>query len=653
MSLFPCPFAYRSALENALTVAALLNRTLILPPLYLGHAGVLSWRHNRALQFALRQVETTNFNRLHFSSDNMERPLRELISADTPIAVVPWSALLDFRRLPAGVRVVEVADFVDAHVLRGGQDVWEVGDRSRYSYRLFDTIPGAQHAHIFNNAHNRNALERMVAPRYRWFVVNGTRCWRTVDEAATDDSQRRLSIRYVSGFIRLAKVSGDQPASASPPSLRTEVNTIHTYTEDIPQLDTPSATVNLPMCNTLRGRHIANVDAATLDNIATTTVLTSDGGTLTIIPMAKYAYTLNLENIDAAFASDNGQGPPRLLFFGSLFGRDRLHLITERAIRIRAEIEESLTYHRGITHEVADEIVGAMHGPGSFMAAHIRAGDGGFVRKLKSTVDNVVTTLGQLLGERQNNTVNAVTGIANITNDTRASPLPPLPTSTIFIATDLRDSDTSTTTLFEPLRRHFTHIRTLADFPAQLRGLNRLGRWRLEKLREGTITPAWESEMTLLLDAIAEARAVRYDRDSIDDEEDDGDGDVRDDSNDSEADDEEAQEQLYGSMARFLLGLRNGKQADEEASRARAVLSSTSTPPNPAHIRMDDPLPPAATALSPYARLWLPFVDQFVCSQARSVVGTAGSTFSAYVERSHMQFWNATEEQGSRAMFSR
>ena len=565
------PHVYRrSSLENALIVASLLNRTLIIPPIYLGHAGVISWRDNQALEFALRQVETTNYNRLFFS-DTVEEQLKEFISPNAPVAIVPWSALFDLSQLPENVRVVEPADFVDMQVLQRPEDIWNIHDGERYAYRVFDMIPGGQDDFIFDNVNNDPSLSGLAVKGEgkdsRWLVVNNTYC---LDEA------KGIRMHHYTGFVKKTNTG----------RMHTDSDTVQSYYGKLPIIRGWKSR-SWPSCNSILPElHHFEPMIEYMSAFNET-----EYGSVTCFPMAKAAHVINLAGFKKAFRD----GGPKLIFFGSLFGRYRLHLFDDKSRDLRTRIGNSLIYQHRILNEVADAIVDRIGGPGAFIAAHIRAGDGNFVQK----ANRVVRDASLILEDWQKQLRDLEAGDIVQSESVRDERF-----SILYLATDHKSPGTAE--MFEPMRNLFPTVMTILEFPDILQRLSELDTWRQDMLASSRITPGWESEMTLLLDEIEMIQSDSSAEDALDDE--------------------ETKEHLYASMAGYLLG-----------QKKRYLPWGGISTSKPEDMTEEEGGP----SLSSFARLWIPFVDQLVCGKSRAMVGTASSTFTDYIERLYLNYWES------------
>ena len=131
-------------LENALITARVLDRTLVLPPAYIGHLTTFAWRPYDELKWMLRNIEMLNYNKLlpflkhsgFWSTDDVSRILDE----SNPIAIVPWSAVIDLNKLARNVKVIDIPTFMKLNLLKTKDDVVQIKDHERYAYKMVDRL---------------------------------------------------------------------------------------------------------------------------------------------------------------------------------------------------------------------------------------------------------------------------------------------------------------------------------------------------------------------------------------------------------------------------------------------------------------------------------------------------------------------------------
>ena len=147
----------RIALENAILTAYLLNRTLIIPPLFLGRA--VPWKpfnHLRSLlKQRIKQIETTRRKCIdevsHRISLNNATLIREnlYISCRKPSReVTKWSNFVDFKflsKLNISFVEMDTLHYPNFNI----SDTTIIKDDELYSYKLFDTDLDQIHHHQF------------------------------------------------------------------------------------------------------------------------------------------------------------------------------------------------------------------------------------------------------------------------------------------------------------------------------------------------------------------------------------------------------------------------------------------------------------------------------------------------------------------------
>lgn len=425
-----------------MVIASLLNRTLVLPPLYLGHAGILSWKPERDLVWAIRSVEKTNFNRLFPSEigQNIYNPkLEKYMHADNYVSIIPWDAIYDFRKLSGYYRTISAANFVKLRLLEHADDIWKVRDCERYCFKAVDKLPYVIQKLVFDNLHNDPTFKNFNYSGFRgnrWFVVRTTLC--TQSAPPYDRVYRHVMSGYVS-----------QKNGELSPDL-TSVNEYLVSQES--STWSKSELLKVPKCKSIL-RSLTNFLPPTdpYESIMEEGQVTS----LLVLPMLKAAHLINLSAISSytKFEQVTQLSNPKLIVFGSLFGKDRLSLIGQDAKKKKSMVEKSLIYQNPILEAIVVCIVEGLGGDGRYVAVHIRAGDGHFQDRVKSTVERAV----QVLRKWQKS--------ENF--------------DLVFLATDFRNPSSSP--LFDPLFSSFPQVKTLFDFQC-LDKLSELDKWRLEEL---------------------------------------------------------------------------------------------------------------------------------------------------------------------------
>ena len=566
----------RQALENGLLVAALLNRTLILPPLYLGHSGVLAWREFPLLQLSLRQVETANYNRVFFS-DYIESYLLEFLSSNASLAVVPFSALFNLSAL--GVRTISVADFVDLHLIHRPTDILQIRDNERYSYAIVDHLPGGDVRFLFDNSHNDMPLQAIKptsddASADQWFLVNMTLCRIPQQQPQSDQqSEDQYAIETTSGFYWRS----DEQHSVHIRQLHHRLHQTHSPSSD-------HFNYTLYPCTQRDFEHALKPIPLSKEP----TVFDTGRSKLAQINLRKYGHIINLAAGVPSYERHSEK--PLLLQFGSMFGQSRLQLFLkhnqDRLMDLRSRFQITNPRLNAITDAIVSQFTTLP--TRDFIALHIRAGDGEFHARLNDTIQVMVAQLREL---RANGTIPAQTPF--------------------YIATDHPNPRSHPT--FAPLTNLIGPFHLMTDFSHLLQHhLSAFDTDRLQALHPDHLTSDWESEMTLLLDqvdAVLSEFGVTYP---------------------STHATKDVVERHYRTLSQYLLSTKRH-------------FTQLSSPSDPTGGMGDDEGNPFRN-VNVYGRLWIPFVEQLVCSRARGVIGTTGSTFSSYIETLHRARWSAGQD---------
>ena len=144
-------------LENALITAHILNRTLILPPAYIGHSKSFSWKPYPDMKKKLRDLELLNFNKImtYLPEDAQEffDHFSYTLDSINNVALIPWSAIIDLKRLNGVASVIDINTFIKLGFIKTTADVLEIRDYDRYAYRIADKLP-VESKFIVDNSHN-------------------------------------------------------------------------------------------------------------------------------------------------------------------------------------------------------------------------------------------------------------------------------------------------------------------------------------------------------------------------------------------------------------------------------------------------------------------------------------------------------------------
>lgn len=532
----------RIELENAFLAAYALNRTLIVPPLYLGHDDVLSWREFPYLRFQLKEVETTNYNRLFFQGET-EELLKSFLSPHNSLALVPWSALLNLSALHDHVRTISVADFVDLNLLKSMNDILIIPDFERYAYKLVDEFPGANIGVLVDNETNDlkyklDSRTKAKDDRDSFFVMFAGVC------------------RYSKG-LQLELTSGYYDQSLSIWS---------SLTHELQDLDTNAtkyfdSEYKLDKCasSAEEFKLIAPLDTTEFEMFDLGKVK------MTQIPLGKYNHFINLGSLWNA---------PTLVHFGSLFGSGRIGTINESNKLFKQKIEEAFVLSNEFVIKAGESIIKEIGGAGSYVSLHVRVGDGHFKNKARETVGRAFKIL-------------------NVNSEQFS--LNEGMSLTLFIATDCPKSERAD--MFKELYSISTKIVYLDDFTDIITNVFKdIDSWRLKNLEN--ISSEWESEMSLLLNQV-DILFTKQDKDRKFDW----------------LTQTAYIKGLFTSMARYLL---KEQKASKEAETKK-------------------------TPISTFGELWVPFVEQYVCSRGSAVIGTKSSTFSDFIYRLHRVYWKEAD----------
>eukprot|EP00158_Paraphelidium_tribonemae_P009197 Partr_v1_DN28797_c3_g1_i8_m62481 putative NA len=376
---------FRYELENAMVIAHILNRTLVIPPAYIGHSPSFAWHEFQHMQNHLRNIDGVTYRHL-IDHPGIDPQLASEIENANEFALLPWSELYDFSKLEGLVRTIDISSFCATMAWRlEYDDFLMVKDFERYSYLIVD--------HLYDSP----------------FVVDGS----------NNDVNFQVS--------RDDWVLMDQ--------------TMYHQVEQF---------LNLSVTN---GSNVREVS----------------------VPKHQYSHVLNL-NGDWSMASDVRDGVPRaiprnpaLIHFGSLFGGNRVEMITSKYDGLRDRIRSALIFNNTILNDITEDIISQHLGP-TYFAVHFRAGDGIFQKRLETSVTKLAEALSKW-------------------NKKFGSPI-------VYVATDVQDFFTNAT--FTALEPFFPQFRMLNQFQDAMAKLDLF----TVRRNEMSSHPAWTSEMTQLFDLI-------------------------------------------------------------------------------------------------------------------------------------------------------
>lgn len=544
----------KQELENAMVVAKILNRTLIVPPLYLGHQPIHAWREFPLMQLSLRLVETFNFNRKSFIQENDFKFIQDYLSPNSENPLVPWSEFVDLDAVASrlGIKYVNVAEFVGLDLLHSPDDLMQVEDWHRYEYSLIDHLPGGDLSKLFDNSHSYLPFEQVsdwedAALADQWFMVNMTLC-----KALYND---QMILQTTSGFYW---VSGDKNSDFKSRNIHSTSTT----------LSNDSFLNNNKLDNTRVFKSCGLTSSP--QNIKPIpwrkrpVIFNTGASKIAQIKLKKYGHIMNLK------AFENSRKPV-LLQFGSLFGQSRLQLFKDENALIREEISASLRINHptllSTMQSIADLI--SDNGKKDFLALHIRLNDGNFKARSRETIERMALKIRKLLNS------------GALTSDTP-----------VYIATDV-DFQKEENGLLKPIIALLTNLYSIHNFVEQISELEEMEKDRLSKLNSKTTGLNWQSEMSLLFDQIDQML------------------------------------RKYGKQSPSIFrGPKDTivKHHQMLTDYIKGVKRVASTRRN--------------TGLSAFSELWIPLLEQLVCSRAKMVIGTAGSTFSDSIRRLHHGFWS-------------
>ncbi|RUS14766.1 hypothetical protein BC937DRAFT_93371 [Endogone sp. FLAS-F59071] len=144
----------RTELVNALLMASYLNRTLIVPPAFLGE--ISGWRIDSGLHAYWEKMTAGRLNDL-CSGDAASIELANTVQPVTTddcaaykaFAMIPWSHLVDFGTLLPQIRVVERRE-ISLPLLKqqlglSNRDIYRVVEKMQYDWILFDKKSNFKH----------------------------------------------------------------------------------------------------------------------------------------------------------------------------------------------------------------------------------------------------------------------------------------------------------------------------------------------------------------------------------------------------------------------------------------------------------------------------------------------------------------------------
>ena len=556
----------RQQLENALIVAYIMNRTLIVPPLYLGHANILSWKPFWNLTRQLDIVETLNYNRLFSDADPAEMSplLLELLNPESPVALIPFSSIFDLDAVSAkfGIRMINVRDFLVRNILEFAHDVLMVRDDERYAYKLVDSIPYA--TDLIDNWTNNfdieivNTLKPLASNLVGNLEIDGAYTFLLNSAVCTDHGD-------VMTFVESAFYNN------------TSLATNHHKTYAFPAEFHDEFDHRIDECP------LGKSDMKPPETVAgSSTIEDTVNARLKItVEMEKYSHLINLQGSwEIAYDSEidnRKQGfysTPKLIQFGSLFGKSRIECLSGENKNIVDAIKSSLILKNSILSNIADRVIERLGGDGNYLAIHLRIGDGGFVRRSYATISAAIATVKEWMSLKSHRNLKQV-----------------------YFATDVADPFDSELLqrLIQVLQNELKlKVETLSSMSEDIMTLfNEFDEWRMKSLSDPSLKSKseWTSEISHLID---------YEMAALDSS-----GKLK-------------------SNTIMAITERNDKIIEYlEKFKKRGGMNNKE--------------------LTTFSQMWIPFVDQIVCSRARSVIGTRVSTFSDYIKRMFEIQWTSQD----------
>lgn len=115
----------RLELENALLISSALNRTLILPPVYMNLGSSLSWAKFPVLLHRLYHIEEMYARRTGEQK-----------------AILDWTMMYDLHRglRSLGLKFIHVEDFLTFNLTSTADHFYFIQDEERYAYKIIDSV---------------------------------------------------------------------------------------------------------------------------------------------------------------------------------------------------------------------------------------------------------------------------------------------------------------------------------------------------------------------------------------------------------------------------------------------------------------------------------------------------------------------------------
>lgn len=391
----------RIQLENALTIASILNKTLILPPLYFGRF-VAWWPHYFLIRM-LTEHETKSENGVHES-------------------IVPWRLLfgdgLKSLQNDQIVKIISIGDFVarthSTFVDTTSSElpqvkIFRVRDYSRYSFRvvdkLFFTPTNISDVLLYDNMERTD--QAFTIP-YVPTVVDGVKGMqpKLVDHTKQNFLRMRIRGKHRRDEELLRRVWEGRKEDIADTN---DIVFLHVTTESFYKQNV-NDTVIESTNNTFAKQNIAYTKSQLVSAIAEIKGSKIDAqfnetGLTITYNLERYSHTLNLQGLMATSPNKN---TINILQFGSLFGQSRLQLLDPTHQSLMSTITSRLSpfytlpssstkpsllsiMTKTITSQLEQQF-------GQYLfSVHLRVGDGTFRdqyrKNVRETLDKLVVSI--------------------------------------------------------------------------------------------------------------------------------------------------------------------------------------------------------------------------------------------------------------------
>ena len=312
----------RIELLNAFVIAKLLNRTLILPPLYPSHDSV-PWLYFEKLKSELRTRENDSYPVLNWNQFYNTELLRNIVGIRTvtirQFLLLSTNFSKELALMAAPMRAKAVTK------------VLQIQDQHRYDYCVVDKVPLAMHNHLWDN-NNSALLENLV------------------DGDKTGVKTFSAEISFTAGVAEQRIL---------------DIRTFVEYQNNI------SASVSRYNVSTME-TSLTSVKKTQLSGFTGLRTSLNDSMLTYTFSIFKSGHLLNLDALSSR--------PNFLIQLGSLFGRHRIRLLTPEANTLRDAISAlmipEVPFLTAIVNDMHAHIL-TNFGP-LLVGLHVRVGDGPF-----------------------------------------------------------------------------------------------------------------------------------------------------------------------------------------------------------------------------------------------------------------------------------